>query len=51
VLSTPQNLTIDGPGASKTTVSGTGMTRGFSISRSSTRVVIDGLTIANGSIC
>ncbi len=47
-LSITQDVTIDGTGANKITVSGGGVTRVFNISGSSTDVTINKLTIANG---
>src|SRR5262249_4356155 len=44
----PDDLTIDGPGANKVTVSGGGGTRVFHASGAATDLTIDGLTIANG---
>ncbi|HEV3448169.1 MAG TPA: right-handed parallel beta-helix repeat-containing protein, partial [Gemmataceae bacterium] len=42
------DLTIDGPGAAKLTVSGNSASRVFHLSGSATDVEIDGLTISNG---
>src|SRR5204862_2566627 len=47
-LSITQDLTIDGPGAGKITVSGGNATRVFHVSGGTTDVTIDGLTIADG---
>src|SRR5262245_36515809 len=47
-LSITDDLTINGPNANKLTVSGSGATRAFHVSGTSTDVTIDGLTIANG---
>jgi Right handed beta helix region len=49
-LSITRDVTIDGPGADKITVSGGGLTRVFSISGATTHVAIDDLTIANGRV-
>ena len=47
-MSVTDDLTIDGPGADRLTVSGGGTTRVFDISGSETDVLIDQLTIADG---
>jgi hypothetical protein len=47
-LSITEDLTIDGPGAGKVTVSGGNATRVFSLSGGGTDVTIAGLTIAQG---
>jgi hypothetical protein len=49
-LAITQSLTIDGPGAAKLTISGNRASRVFDISGSSTNVVIQDLTIANGLV-
>jgi hypothetical protein len=49
-LAITQSLTIDGPGAAKLTVSGNNASRVFDIRGSSTNVVIQDLTIANGFV-
>src|SRR5262249_42915256 len=43
------DLTIDGPGAQKLTVSGSTASRVFAVSGATTDVLIDNLTVANGS--
>src|SRR5262249_4760979 len=47
-LSITQDLTLDGPGAGKITVSGAGSTRVFNASGATTDVTINDLTIAHG---
>ena len=49
-LSITQDMTIDGPGAARITVSGNHSTRIFDVSGSSTQVHIDGLTLADGKV-
>src|SRR5437660_6135535 len=47
-LNITQDLTIDGPGADRITVSGRGRTRIFNISGTTTHAAIDDLAIADG---
>ncbi len=47
-LNVTDDLTIDGSGAAKLTISGNNASRVFNISGAATDVVIDGLTIADG---
>jgi hypothetical protein len=49
-LSITEDLTIDGPGADKMTVSGGGQTRVFHVSGDTTHVAIDDLTVADGRV-